>query len=71
MNFKGEKERLVIGAVANNESLKFNIQTFDCYIANLSLMLVDNYKNMLNEAFRVGTSGCTYGFTVYGKESNF
>ncbi len=34
-------------------------------------MLVDNYKNMLNEALRVTKSGATFGFTVYGREGNF
>lgn len=48
-----ETKRLVVGAVANNECLPFEDGTFDCYLANLSLMLVDNYKNQLSEALRV------------------
>ena len=40
-----ENERAVFGGVANNESLPFKSDTFDCYIANLSLMLVDNHSN--------------------------
>jgi hypothetical protein len=46
-------ERLVMALVANNECLPFKNESFDCYIANLSLMLVDNYQNMLKEALRV------------------
>lgn len=64
-------ERLVIAGVANNEALPFKDGQFDCYLANLSLMLVDNYKNMLAEAIRVTQSGATFGFTVYGREGNF
>ena len=45
--------RMVIAGIANNEALPFKDGQFDCYIANLSLMLVDNYKNMLTEALRV------------------
>ncbi len=46
-------ERLVMALVANNECLPFKNESFDCYIAHLSLMLVDNYQNMLKEALRV------------------
>ena len=63
--------RLVIAGVANNEALPFEDSQFDCYIANLSLMLVDNYKNMLAEALRVTQAGASFGFTVYGREGNF
>lgn len=52
VDFK-ENERYVMGSIANNEMLPFKDATFDCYLGNLSLMLVDNYKNMLNEALRV------------------
>ena len=38
-------EKAVLGAIANNESLPFKNETFDCYLANLSLMLVDNHIN--------------------------
>ncbi len=48
-----DKDRFVLGCLANNESLPFKPDTFDCYLANLSLMLVDKHKNMLNEALRV------------------
>ena len=55
---------------ANNESLPFEDASFDAYIANLSLMLVDNHKNMLSEAYRVLKSGCYAGFSVWGSEEN-
>lgn len=66
----GEKDRLVLGAVANNESLPFADGQFDCYLGNLSLMLVDNYKNMLSECLRVCQKGATVGFTVWGRKEN-
>ena len=46
-------ERTVVGRLANNECLPFKDASFDCYLGNLSLMLVDNYRNMLKEALRV------------------
>ena len=48
-----EKDRVVLGGIVNNECLPFKSGSFDCYLANLSLMLVDNHRNMLAEAFRV------------------
>ena len=35
----------VLYCAANNESLPFEDNVFDRYVANLSLMLVDNHKN--------------------------
>jgi len=55
---------------ANNEQLPFEDQSFDCYIANLSLQLVDNHKNQLSEAYRVLQPGSYAAFTVWGKEEN-
>ena len=54
--------------MANNESLPFKEDTFDCYLANLSLMLVDNHMNQLAEAFRVSKRGAHLGFTVWGRK---
>ena len=34
-------------------------------------MLVDNYKNMLDEALRVTCSGASFGFSIYGREGYF
>jgi SAM-dependent methyltransferase len=53
IGFNHETDRAVIGRLANNESLPFKSDSFDCYLACLSLMLVDNHVNMLEEAFRV------------------
>ena len=60
----------MIGGVANNECLPFKDGTFDCYLAGLSLMLVDNYRNQLKEALRVKQSGGSLGFTVWGRKEN-
>ena len=54
--------------MANNESLPFKHETFDCYLASLSLMLVDNHLNMLREAFRVCKPGASLGFTIWGRK---
>lgn len=56
--------------VANNEKLPYPDGVFDTYIANLSLMIVDQHMNQLKEAFRVMQSGATAGFTVWGREEN-
>ena len=56
--------------MANNESLPFKDSTFDCYLANLSLMLVHNHSNQLKEAFRVAQPGATFGFTIWGRKEN-
>src|SRR5690606_35859840 len=42
---ENDSDRLVFGCKANNEFLPFKDESFDCYIANLSLMLVDNHIN--------------------------
>ncbi|CDW81850.1 UNKNOWN [Stylonychia lemnae] len=67
---QNESDRFVFGCQANNESLPFKDDTFDCYLANLSLMLVDNYKNQLSEAFRVCKKGARLAFTVWGSQNN-
>ena len=48
-----ERDRLVFGCISNNEFLPFPDNTFDCYIAALSLQLVHDYKKQLAEALRV------------------
>jgi len=65
-----EKDKLLLGCWANNEALPFADNSFDCYIACLSLMLVDNYEAQLSEAFRVMEKGATCGFNVWGREEN-
>ena len=55
---------------ANNEDLPFMDNQFDCYISNLSLMIVDNHKNQLTEASRVLKKGSPCGFSVWGRKEN-
>ncbi|CDW71332.1 ubiquinone menaquinone biosynthesis methyltransferase [Stylonychia lemnae] len=67
---ENESDRIVFGSQANNESLPFKDESFDCYIANLSLQLVDNHLNQLKEALRVCKSGSKFGFSVWGREGH-
>jgi len=69
ISFNSNK-RLVISRLANNESLPFKNETFDCYISCLSLMLVDNHTNMLREALRVTQRGAPLAFSVWGRKEN-
>ena len=52
---------------ANAESLPFKPNTFDAYIANGLLEIVDNPDWVISEAFRVLKSGGTAGFSLYGR----
>ena len=70
LSFNMQTDRGVIGRLANNESLPFKDETFDCYMACLSLMIVDNHTNMLSEAFRVCQKGASFGFTIWGRKEN-
>lgn len=63
-----EDKKKVVLLKANNERLPFEDESFDCYIATFSLMLVDNHKNQLAEAYRVLQPGCYAGFSVWGRE---
>ena len=60
----------VFATVANNEKLPYPDACFDRYISNLSLMIVDNHMNQINEAYRVLESGGIAGFTVIGRTEN-
>ena len=60
----------VFVTIANNEKLPYPDASFDRYISNLSLMLVDNHLNQISEAYRVLESGGTAGFSVVGREEN-
>ena len=62
------EDRLVYGCWANNEALPFLDDTFDCYLSNLSLQTVDNYRNMLSEALRVVKKGSSMAFSVWGRK---
>ena len=42
---QGDFRKLVLGCQANNEILPFPNDSFEAYIANLSVMLVNNPKN--------------------------
>ena len=61
--------KLVYTCQANNEMLPFGDESFGGYVANLSLQLVDNYKNQLKEAFRVLKPNSIATFSVWGRRS--
>lgn len=62
--------RKVIGCVADNMRLPFPDQHFDCYISNLSLMIVPNYLRQISECYRVLKRGSKACFTVWGRPEN-
>lgn len=62
---------MIRGCWANNESLPFADEQFDCYISNLSLHIVTNPINQLKEALRVTKPGTRFGFSVWGRRDNF
>ena len=66
----GEFNKLVLAKEANNEALPFKSEQFEAYIAALSLMLVNNHKLQLKEAYRVLQPNGKAGFTVWGRVEN-
>jgi len=66
---EGEKKK-VFACVADNMRLPFPDSHFDCYISNLSLMIVPDYKRQLTECFRVLKSGSKACFAVWGRPEN-
>jgi ubiquinone/menaquinone biosynthesis C-methylase UbiE len=52
----------------NSETLSFQNSTFDVYLSNISLQIVENPEKMLNEAYRVLRPGGKIGISVWGKE---
>ena len=71
LSFPDEKQGIHVKSyVANNEKLPFASDEFNSYTANLSLMLVDNHKNQLKEAYRVLRNDGIAGFTVWGRREN-
>jgi ubiquinone/menaquinone biosynthesis C-methylase UbiE len=66
-----EKTKQIFVTVADNEELPYPDESFDCYLAHLSLMHVENYDKMLREAFRVTKTGAKIGISVMGRPGNF
>ena len=60
----------LFATIANNEKMPFTDSSFDRYISNLSLMLVDNHMNQLKEAYRILENGGIAGFSVWGRKEN-
>lgn len=58
--------KFVYGCRANNELLPFAEETFSAYLANLSVMLVNNPLNQFREAYRVLQKGSNACFTIWG-----
>ena len=50
---QGKFSKFVYGCQANAELLPFSSNTFDAYLANLTVHLVHNPKNLILEAQRV------------------
>ena len=78
LNVEESKDKIVPKAISesgvtlslhkgNNESLPFESNSFDSYIASASLYVVDSPQNMLKEAHRVLKPGGIAGFAVFGK----
>ena len=65
-----EISRKIFVVQADNEKLPYLDSTFDLYLSSLSLMLVNNHKNQLAEAYRVLQPGGKAGFTVIGRPEN-
>ncbi|CAI2368862.1 unnamed protein product [Moneuplotes crassus] len=66
-NEEREIDKKVFHLKANNEELPYPDESFDCYLSSLSLNLVDNHMNQLNESYRVLKEGGTAGFTILGR----
>lgn len=60
-------ERKVFGCMADNMRLPFPDQFFDCYISNLSLMIVPDYKLQISECYRVLKAGSYACYSVWGR----
>jgi ubiquinone/menaquinone biosynthesis C-methylase UbiE len=63
----GENERRVHACMADNMRLPFPSASFDCYISNMSMQIVPDYRKQLAECFRVLGSGSRACFTVWGR----
>lgn len=65
---QGSFNKFIYGCQANNECLPFPDNSFDAYLAPLSLMLVNNHKNMITEAYRVTKPGSRSVFTIWANQ---
>ena len=63
-------KRLVYGCLADNMRLPFADNTFEAYVSNLSLMIVQHRERQLTEACRVLKPGARACFTTWGREEN-
>jgi ubiquinone/menaquinone biosynthesis C-methylase UbiE len=68
--FEPGDERLVFGCVADNMRLPFPDEHFDCYISNLSLMIVPDYLRQITECYRVLKPKSRACFAVWGRPEN-
>jgi len=67
---KGEFKKLALGYRASGSDLPFKDGVFDSYVSPLVLMLIDDPKKQITEAFRVLKSGSRACFTVWGRREN-
>lgn len=63
-------DKLVYGCMADNMRLPFEDNTFEAYISNLSLMIVQHRERQISEAFRVLKAGSRACFTIWGRPEN-
>lgn len=63
-------DKFVFGCLADNMRLPFADSTFEAYISNLSLMIVQHRDRQLSEAFRVLKPGSRACFTIWGRPEN-
>ena len=63
-------DKLVYGCLADNMKLPFADNSFEAYISNLSLMIVQHRERMISEAFRVLKPGARACISTWGREEN-
>lgn len=68
--FPIEGKKSVFSCMADNMRLPFDNESFDCYISNLSLMIVPNHSKQIQECYRVLKPGSYACFTVWGRPEN-
>ena len=67
---QGDYSKLVLGYRVSGTELPFKDESFDGYASNLVLMLIENPKKQIQEAFRVLKKGAKACFTVWGRREN-